>query len=310
MSAKSVMLAPNELPSPDDLTYPLLASLKFDGRRCLVNPDGLWSRTMKPQSNKNLPAHLAALMEYSRDCGLVFDGELYSPDLTFNELESVFKSDDAPIPESVAFYCFDSMKADQWGACPDDFQTREGLTGMRIRTHTNELKHVKVVSQVPVFNAAEVRAKYEEALEAGFEGLILRSLEGKYKHGRATLREGTIFKQKPFDLLDAKVIGYEQQQGLKADIKRTKNELGRTARTFKQADYELVENMGALKVRDEKGREFSIGWGKGWTQAKRLDLWVRRDSLVGEWVEVRCMGVGEKDLPRMPQLIRFRESKE
>jgi DNA ligase-1 len=288
----------------------MLASLKLDGRRCLVKKGQLFSRTMKPQPNRNLPAHLKELLKASVELNLAIDGELFSPDLTFSELEGTFKREDGDIHPSIQLYAFDMMLASSWGQPHKAGGFLDRNNNLRAFIERVKPANVTYLKQRMVSKASEVQALYEGALSSGYEGLILRDPNALYKHGRATVKEGIIFKMKPFDTLDAVVIGYEQQRQLKDGIERATNELGRTARTFKQEDYTVTDNLGALQVRDEKGREFSIGWGRGWTMAKRKELWDRRTTLVGQWVEVRFMVVGEKDLPRMPQLIRFREAKE
>lgn len=314
MPLKQVLLAPNELVSVEDHEkadrFPFFASLKLDGNRCLVMDGKLYTRSMKQHVNVNLVPWLRGICELSKIKGWIFDGELYSHELTFSEMQSIFRAKDKPIPEGVALHVFDCLTTHEWadGENTDNFMHRQ----MRLaRAFTSAvLKHVVMLKQPIVKSAAEARALYEKALAAGYEGLILRNGSAQYKWGRATVNENIIYKMKPFDLLDAQVIGFQQQEKVKDDAVRSTNEMGRTARTSKAADHELVECMGALRVRDERGREFNIGWGRGWNYEKRTELWKTRDSLIGQWVEVRHMAVGEKDLPRMPQLVRFRESKE
>lgn len=313
MSEKSVLLAPSKLPNPEDLTYPLYASVKYDGLRMLMRgvragtKDQLLTRSMKGQPHQGLPGHMRDLLDFSVEKGLVLDGELYSDELDFSTLSGLLRSSDGPIPDHVHFHVFDILTLDQWetGRTPPFVERLQYLEGLQL----HRFAHTRTVKQEVVSSAADVRLMYEEALEAGFEGVMLRSPSGRYKQGRATEKEGIIFKQKPFDTIDAVVIGYEQQRAIRDDIDRGVNELGRTKRTHKAEHFGLADNLGNLLLRDEKGREFSCGWGRGWTHAKRKELWDDREALVGRWVEVRCMGVGEKDLPRMPQLVRFRDDK-
>lgn len=302
---EQVLLAPNQMPGFDEHRYPLFASLKLDGRRCLVQGGQLFSRTMKGQPNLHLPDHLKQLLKLSKAERLSFDGELYSHDIPFGELESTFKSLDAPVHPSIRFHCFDALPTASWGDCGLPFSARKQI----VYDYLTGCENVVVVKQAEIGNAHQCRFAYESAIEAGYEGLILRTAGGRYKHGRATLKEGIIFKMKAFETADAVVIGFEEQVRLKAGVVRGVNELGRTAKTYRAEDHEPAGTMGALRVRDEAGREFNMGWGRGWTHLKRANLWARRAKLVGQWVEFRYMVAGEKDLPRMPQLLRFREAK-
>ena len=307
MAEKSVLLAPSALPAPEDLKYPLLASVKFDGMRMLMRPDALLTRSMKPQPNGNLATHLKSLWGLCRAEELVLDGELYSEEMSFSDLSGLLRSSDQPIPDHVHFYVFDVLTVAQWetGVTPT-FRNRLSLLHS---LQVEKYEHTRLVAQVEVGGPEGVRRMYQEALGSGFEGVMLRHPEGPYKQGRATTKEGIIFKQKPFDNHDAVVIGFEQQRAIRDDIERGVDELGRTKRTHKAEHFGLADNLGNLILRDEQGREFSCGWGRGWTMEKRRELWKQRDTLVGRWVEFRSMGVGEKNLPRMPQLIRFRDDK-
>lgn len=313
---KQVLLAPSEIIKPADHAdrLPLLASLKMDGNRMLVHRGRCYTRSMKEQPNKNIRAWIKQLTTYSALKGVAYDGELYCHDIPFNELQEIVRSHDAPIPEGVQFCIFDRLTDSEWERPETSRPFARRIEWIATDFDQIDPEHgparCREVKQVEVQQVHHIEERYESALRAGYEGLILRDPMGRYRHGRATVRQGIIFKLKPFDTLDAKVIGYEQQQKVKDGIERKTNEMGRTARTHKAEDHELVECLGALRVRDERGREFSVGWGRGWDYAKRTDLWARRATLVGQWVEVRFMAVGEKDLPRMPQLVRFRDQKE
>lgn len=314
MSMKQVLLAPSQMPTPEEHEvaerYPMLASMKLDGNRCLIYDGKLLSRTMKEQPNRNLAGHLKEVCAFSRKHNWIFDGELYSHERSFSELQSILRSHDASIPDDVKFMCFDGMNKLDWdGPLGHGFHDRNSLVQEKWRDSDIPWQHFALLEQRMVWNPTDVHDYYDHAIRHGYEGLILRDPAGMYRHGRATVKQGIIFKIKAFDTLDAIVVGYEQQVEVNGTAERTTNEMGRTARTHKKADHHPVNCMGSLQVRDEQGRLFSIGWGKGWDYAKRTELWHQRNSLVGRWVEVRHMVAGEKDLPRMPQLVRFRDDK-
>lgn len=301
----SVMLAPSELLPPEKLRYPLLASAKLDGNRCLIRPDGLFTRNMKPQPSAHLHERLAPMIDACAITGISLDGELWSPDMPFNELQSFIRAKDKPLPESIQFYCFDAII---WGyAHSDEFHER-------LRTARDMAECfpgiARYVEHARVNEPDDVRSLYASMMEMGYEGLILRDPCGHYKYGRATVNEALMFKAKPFETLDAQVIGWEEMLQMREGVERERNELGRMKRTTKAEDREGGTGiMGALIVRDEQGREFSAGWGRGWTQERRRQLWADREKITGKWVEIRYFAHGEKDFPRMPQILRFREEK-
>ena len=50
------MLLPRETPDLDKLQYPIIASAKLDGIRCLIKDGVALSRTLKPIPNKSIQA--------------------------------------------------------------------------------------------------------------------------------------------------------------------------------------------------------------------------------------------------------------
>jgi DNA ligase-1 len=147
--------------------------------------------------------------------------------------------------------------------------------------------------------------EYEEkALEAGYEGLILRSPHGAYKQGRSTLKEGICIKLKRFLDSEAEVIAItELQHNLNA---REVNEVGRTKRSTHQAGKSGGDTMGSLYVRDlTSGVEFEIG--TGFTAEDRQEWWNYRIQRLGLIVKYKFFPVGVKDKPRHPVYLGVRD---
>ena len=162
------------------------------------------SRSLKPIVNKQLREKFRDIADYTRNNAVIFDGELYAHDLTFQEITRYVMTQDfedkksikkfgevLKIPESLKFNCFDCIM-------------KNGIEvpyNMRIKLAEGLLRffsEVEIVKQAYVKNEADVKHRFEYALKEGYEGLILRSPEGKYKFGRTTIKEGNLFKVKPF----------------------------------------------------------------------------------------------------------------
>lgn len=302
---REVMKAPHEILLPDQHTYPLLVSTKLDGNRCFILNGKFYTRSMKPQPNQNLRRHLAGIAEWTERTGCAVDGELWSTEMEFNELQSVVRSHHVVIPDHVRFYAFDLLTADGNLSLP--FRERDYFLKDMYEYHG--WLHTHYLSHFYIETPEALTWMYDTALRSGHEGLILRNPKGRYKAGRATVREGLMFKMKPFETIDAKVIGWSEQESIRMDAPRHLNEMGFLARTSRAEHLFKAGTMGSLQVMDETGRVFSIGWGPGWNHAKRQMLWNDRHNLLNQWVEVRAFPHGEKDLPRQPQLLRFREPK-
>ena len=308
---KQVLLAPNEIPSPDEHRdanrFPFMVSTKLDGMRCFIRHGELLTRSMKHQANVRLGEHLRHLIEWTRVTGSAIDGELYSKDLGFNELSGILRSHSQRIPDHIQFYAFDVLQPMQGIIMDTPFNFRD--TFLQDEYDRLRWPNVRPLFHRIVTTRKELVDTYDSVLDLGMEGLMLRNPHGRYKSGRATIKENILYKMKPFDELDAVISGFNEQQSIRPDAKRFYNEMGNLARTSRAENLFDADTMGSLKVRDEKGREFAIGWGPGWTHERRKTLWDMRLELIGRWVKLRYFPYGEKDLPRMPQLLALRDSK-
>ncbi len=275
------------------LKFPLYASPKLDGVRALVTGAGkLVSRTLKPVPNSYVN-NLLARKEYAG-----FDGELIYGDATakdvYRQTVSVTGSDDKPEGRDIQFHVFDV-----W----DDAR---GFTWRQAKLERFvEDTHVTVVAQQLVETAKELDKYEQECLDKGYEGLILRSPDGLYKHGRSTMREQGMMKLKRFtdsEFLLLRVVEEESNQN-----EAKKNALGRTERSTAKAGMVLTGRAGALEVRDlATGVEFGIGTGlndkdREWFMAHRRKL---EGKFIGKY---KSFLIGVKDKPRFPVYLGPRE---
>lgn len=147
---------------------------------------------------------------------------------------------------------------------------------------------------------------YEEGyLAQGYEGVMLRRLDGPYKQNRSTLKEAYLVKVKRFEDGEAIIRGT-------APLYRNLNvaqldERGYTKRSHEASGRYADELLGNLDVTDlTDGVQFSIG--SGFTEAQRRDLWANRDNLLGKIVKYKSFkNAGVKDAPRHPIFLGFRD---
>jgi DNA ligase 1 len=128
----------------------------------------------------------------------------------------------------------------------------------------------EVVPQERLASAAALRNRLAEVVAAGGEGLMLHRADAAYVSGRSDV----LLKLKPVRDAEAVVIGYTPGQG------------------------RLAGQVGALRVRDEQGREFLVG--SGLTDAQRA-----RPPAVGSVVTYSWRGETATGLPRFPTLVRL-----
>jgi DNA ligase-1 len=164
---------------------------------------------------------------------------------------------------------------------------------------------IELLKQSRIDDVEQLQAYEQKIITEGYEGVILRSFEGPYKHGRSTLKEGILLKLKRFTDSEAMIIGFVELQHNENEA--TTNELGATARSHKKGGMVAAGTLGALKVRDLKtGVEFEVG--TGFDQRTRDELWATRNKLGGLVVKYKHFEVGAKDKPRHPVFLGFRSS--
>jgi len=298
-------LAPNEKVDLSTLSYPLLASTKLDGIRCIFYKGQILSRSLKQIQNKQLREKFEAIRKYSEDCDIILDGEIYSPELSFQAITHfVMTKDlgDESIPESLKFYCFDFLSPEDLGL-NTTFVFRLSFV-FEVASKFSDL--IIPVLHIKVNNVEDINNYFEEVLKDGYEGLILRNPKSYYKFGRGTIKEGIIFKVKPFVTFDAKITGVEQSTEVNEDAEKKTNELGRSVTSKKKDDRHLIEKASAFWV-DYEGKPLKVVLAM--TDPEKVAVWANRDGLIGKTIEYKGMLVGSKDVPRHPVMIRYREDK-
>lgn len=280
-----------------NLSYPLMASAKLDGVRALVVDGVVMSRSLKPIPNN------AVQKKFGRKEFNGFDGELIvgAPGAkdVYNKTVSTVMSHDGSA-DDVRFFVFDNFIA---GSC-QTFATRSSNLAEHILKVGRGLHVIHLGHRV--INYSQDLLEFEqECLANGYEGVMIRRLDGGYKQGRSTLKEGLLLKLKRFEDSEAEVIGFTQlMHNANAAVR---NELGQQERSSRKEGLVPLEKLGALKVRDLKTKvEFEIG--TGFTDGDRMRLWkTRNQGLIGRLVKYKSQPVGVKEKPRFPVFLGFRD---
>ena len=302
-------VAPADLSS---LRYPLLASEKIDGWRCLV-ADIEWARANIPCEPKHreyfdAAQHCIALSASLKPISNLYvqrmldnpelhglDGELIASD-KFNETSSAFASY-AGEP-SFAFQIFDLFDRPS-----DPFEARvSSLYARQLPSLGNNVELFRL-SQIPTTSSEELSHILEDVLESGGEGVVTRDPRGAYKYGRATEKQQTMLKIKPFVDAEAVVIGVEELMHNMNDPEVS--QLGLQKRSHHQAGKIPSGKLGAL-ICDPFGKGPHFRIGTGFDDATRHLLWAQRDELFGRIVKFKSMQHGWLEAPRHPVFLGFR----
>lgn len=273
------------LEDPTSISYPRLVSPKLDGIRCLMVHGQPVSRNLKPIPNTHI-------RETLRELGLPgLDGELIVGDPKAADCyratnSGVMSRDGEP---DWTFWVFDlwddSLSFVQRLASVKDYVRKLGHKRIRVVPH-------------PLKRSAEELLDYEsQMLIAGYEGIMVRDPAGLYKFGRATPKEGSLFKLKRFSDGEAVVLGFDEQ--MHNANEKTLDNLGRAKRSSHKENKHGKATLGALKVQDcASGVQFDIG--TGFTDLERQGIWDDREAWLGKIVKYKSLPVGVKEKPRHP----------
>lgn len=274
------------------LKYPILCTPKLDGIRCLKIGGKALSRNFKPIPNN----YIRSQIEKINVDGL--DGELIIPNCAFNKVSSAVMSEDGE--PTFEYWVFDYVK----GGIGRSYEKRMQDLFDVIYTLPKFIKGV----HPNTINSLEELLEFERVcLEDGYEGVMIRSVDGPYKCGRSTNKEGYLLKMKRFLDSEAEIVGFEEKWHNTNEAK--KDELGRTKRSQHQDNLVGAGMLGKFVVRDLKtGAEFSIG--SGYTDELRKEVWKNPYSYVRKIVKYKYQPSGMKELPRFPVFLGFRDNRD
>lgn len=292
------LLACNTPANLNSLPYPLFASIKLDGIRCIIKDGVALSRTLKPIRNHYIQS-LLGRPEFNGLDGELVVGDPAASDCMRKTNSGVMSFDGEP---DFKYYVFDI-----WNRPGVQYKDAlESLYDKPFGTRLADHPDIEVLQQYTVKTSNEVEAIEQVALDDGHEGIILRRPDGTYKYGRSTPKEGLLYKLKRYHQSEAVVIGVEPLQRNYNDP--TTNALGYTQRSSAQAGKVDIPFLGALVVKGkfQEFAEVTFNIGTGFTLEERGLLWQQRESLVGQIVTYRFFPTGSKDRPRHPVFVSFR----
>lgn len=270
------------------LRYPLVASPKLDGYRCIVINGVAYSRNMKPIPNPFVQQVLSV------HHGL--DGELIVGSPTEGHVlgraaEVMRKGGHEP---DFKLHVFDDPRMPEW-------PWRDRFRGVP--------HHGERVTKVPHLNiesASDLLCFEKACLAEGYEGVMLRDPNAPYKNGRSTLSQGWLMKLKRFIDGEGVVIGLEE--AMENQNPATINALGHTERSSHKDNLVGKGMVGTIVIKDPKYGEMRLQPGI-MPHSERDYYWniAPTGSLIGQTVHWRAFGYGTKDAPRFARYYGIRE---
>ncbi len=278
--------------SIEEVQLPCLLSYKLDGIRCLIKDGEAVSRSLKPIPNEFVRNTLRGLNN--------FDGELIVGDptraTTFSDTASGIMSRGGE--PDFTYFVFD-----RWDRGNEPFE--DTMLGIEMDIDNLQNKRVDDLWQQEAESVEDITDFEQRAVELGYEGIMIRSLDGRYKFGRSTLREGILLKLKRYLDMEGVVVGFEEL--MHNENVEFINALGHTERNSKKEGLVAGGVLGALVIKlGEPYTDAQLSVGTGFDAAQRETIWANRDALLGKTVTIKY-SPSVRDLPRFPVFLRFRE---
>ena len=286
------MLAYSKTPKLSEITYPCIASPKLDGIRCIMADGIAFTRSMKRVPNLFIQRELAKLQLHGLDGELMVNGG-------FDKVQSAVMS----VYGAPDFYLnvFDTF--DHAGG----FTARNAQAARVVFSKSSPL--LKFVEQVVCDDETQLQYYWDLWVSQGYEGGMVRALDGPYKRGRSTLKQGYLLKLKKWEDVEAIILGCEE--GETNANEAFVGELGQTKRSHESGGMVPSGTLGALRV-EWQGKVFKVGSGfgqgiPGRDAMVRADLWNREEEIVGKKVTIKYQELTHLGIPRFPVYKGIRE---
>ena len=284
----------------EKLRFPVITLPKLDGvRGCFLNSK-FTSRTLKEFRNRKLT------YDFGRPELQGFDGEI----VVGNPLDQALCrrttsfvnrfQENADISIEPTWYIFDWVTPE---TVHMPYSDRLTLAKEYIKRLGKP--NIKLVPEIAMCKSMdELTNRYEEHIETGYEGIVIRSPQAYHKSGRSTVSEGGFLRMKPEGTEEATILDVIEAQ---ANFNpKLANALGLTERSSHK-DNKIGKGMiGSLLVQLDDGRKIVISAGC-MTHEERTMYFQEQHKIRGRICTYRFMDYGEHNMRRHPRFVEFRD---
>lgn len=195
---------------PEEVTYPCVMQPKLDGMRCIATKNGLFTRTGKPiVSVPHIWESLSSIFDKEPD--RVIDGELYAHELKdeLNEILSLCRKqlpneeELAASKESIKYWVYDG------------YVDSEKTTLERILDTQKTVDKREYIIKTPtfvVFNQKALDDYYDQFIEEGYEGAMIRNYNAGYEFKRSK----NLLKRKDFITEEFEILDFIEGKGTRS----------------------------------------------------------------------------------------------
>ena len=260
---------------------------KLDGIRCIAMREGLFTRT-----GKEITAvpHISEALEpfFKLYPNAVLDGELYNHAYKddFNKIIHLVRKQNltdehlAESAEMIQYHIYDApvIGNGKWAMTEKDLYSdrTSKLDASFVNLKLEKEDCLVIVPTVEIHGREQLDRCYEDYIEAGYEGQMVR-LDGPYENKRSP----KLLKRKEFVDEEYKILGYEEGEGNRAG----------TVKHF--------------KFKNKDGKEFNSNVKGSFSYlTKLLEI---ADTLIGKDATIKYFNLTPDGVPRFPYVIAIRD---
>ena len=260
----------------DEIEFPVFSQPKLDGLRCVITRDGAYSRLWKKfVTLDHIRETLQPIFDRFPEID-AFDGEIYSHDLkdNFEKIVSLVKrtkaskQDIEECRQKVEYHVYDLLN---WPPSPFWVRTKA------VKNMLSGLNGIKVVKTTKVLDETQLDQLFQEYLEEGYEGQMIRTSEAYYQ----TKRTSDLLKRKTFQDKEFPIVGFKEGIG---------NRKGCIVLQLKNLDGQLFDSVPVGPV------------------PYLMSLWKSRNQLIGKMAVVKYQNLSSEGIPRFNNTVKIRET--
>lgn len=276
------------------VTYPIMCFPKIDGVRGMVRDGKLVGRSLKQHKNLYVRSCFGQWLFNGLD-GELACGRITNQSLCRDTTSAVNTIKGEPI---ITFNCFDYLTEETVNL---PYKERYGLLVQFLSTLPDNFQ---IIPYSMCDCEEDVNRMYEQCIEKGYEGVVLRDPKAIHKNGRSTKNQAGYLRLKPQG--DAEGIVVRFDEAMTNNNEQTVNELGHKVRSSHKANKVGSGKIGALWLEPMNGgEEFKVGAGC-MTHEDREHFFNNPDELLGRIAKYKFFDHGAKDALRHARFFCFR----
>ena len=217
----------NTTAKKNNIVFPCFVQPKLDGLRCIMYRDPVTtelhcqSRTGSYfDTMDHIKTSLASV--FAKHPNLVFDGELYTTEISFEELAGLIKKKKLTPADkerlcAIEYHIYDVVDEtkpfeDRHAMLRKIFAQNAAsrMASPHAHAHAHMPQFIRLVPTTEAKTPADFKAQFGEFIETGYEGIMLRNKKGMY---RCNYRSHDLQKYKEFLEDEFSIVGFTQGDG-------------------------------------------------------------------------------------------------